>query len=418
MHFRVLITASLLALAGCHLHSDPPGEAPSGVVVTPGEGLVTVNWNRDPELTYWIFYQPGSSVAPAAPGVPLIFGAIPPQVVAGLTNETPYAFVMNATRGDSKAGPSSPVVVKTPRLAGAEWVSGTPLGGTTPQKNLNGIAFSGSRLVVVGDSATIFAGDYNYTSITPPGVTAWMPATSIPVSFTANLSAVTFSGQFVALGIDSSILTSADGLTWTSATTIIPPGGPNMNSIAFGAGVYVAVGDAGSIFTSPDLVNWTQAFASPPNANDLFGVFFLNNVFVATGAGGTLLTSSNGNAWAIVQGLGTASALRGAAYSASATGAHYVVVGDGGTIVTSSDGTNWTTTTLSSVPNLRSVTSGGALGTRFLAVGLDGAVVFSDDGTHWSPPSVSPGSAHLARVIFTPAMYVAVGETGTNAFSK
>src|SRR5258708_33669405 len=135
VRFRVLTTASLLALAGCHLHSDPPGEAPSGVMVTPGEGLVTVNWNRDPELTYWIFYQPGSSVTPAAPGVPLIFDAVPPRVVAGLVNETPYAFIMNATRDDSKAGPSSPVILQTPRLARAERASGPAL-CTPPHKNL------------------------------------------------------------------------------------------------------------------------------------------------------------------------------------------------------------------------------------------------------------------------------------------
>ncbi len=421
MHFRVLITASLLALAGCHLHSDPPGEAPSGVVVTPGEGLVTVNWNRDPELTYWIFYQPGSSVAPAEPGVPLIFDAVSPQVVAGLANETPYAFIMNATREDSKAGPSSPIVVKTPRLAGAEWASGTAL-GTTPT-NLNGIAFNGSRLVVVGDSGTIFAGDYNYTSANPP-VTAWLQPTSLPAEFppTTNLSAVTFSSQFVALDTNGSILTSSDGLTWTppnNATNPVLSAG--MNSIAFGAGVYVAVGTCCSIFTSSDLVNWTLATTNIPITNNLFNVSFLNGGFVATGAGGALLTSATGSSW-IVQDSKTLSALRGAAFSASSTGIHYVVVGDAGAIVTSTstDGTNWGAITLpgAPAPSLRSVTSGGALGTRFLAVGQGGTVVFSDDGTTWRSPLTPPGPTNLTRVIFTPAMYVAVGETGTNAFSK
>jgi photosystem II stability/assembly factor-like uncharacterized protein len=96
----------------------------------------------------------------------------------------------------------------------------------------------------------------------------------------------------------------------------------------------------------------------------------------------------------------------------------YVVAGDAGTIVTSTDGTNWAVSTLQNVPNLRSVTSGGALGTRFLAVGQGGAVVFSDDGTTWSSPSTPPGPADLSRVIFTPAMYVAVGAAGANAFAK
>jgi len=417
VHFRVLITASLLALAGCHLHSDPPGEAPSGVTVAPGEGLVTVTWNRDPELTYWIFYQLGSSVVPAAPGVPLIFGAVPPRVVAGLANETQYAFVMNATREDSKAGPSSPVMLQTPRLAGAEWSPGAALGTT---QNLNGIAFSGSRFVVVGDAATIFAGDYNYTSANPP-VTAWMPPTSLP-SATTNLSAVTFSSQFVALDTNGSILTSSDGLTWTppnNATNPVLSAG--MNSIAFGAGVYVAVGTCCSIFTSSDLVNWTLATTNIPITNNLFNVSFLNGGFVATGAGGALLTSANGSSW-IVQDSKTSSALRGAAFRATPT-TLYVVVGDAGTIVTSNDGgATWAVlpqlTQNGNPVRLNSV----VFGSRFVAVGQDplaaqpGTVAYSNDGINWS--LTSTGSATLASVVFTPAMYVAVGAAGANVFAK
>jgi len=413
VRFRLLTTASLLALAGCHLHSDPPGEAPSGVVVTPGEGLVTVNWNRDPELTYWIFYQPGSSVAPAAPGVPLIFDAVPPRVVAGLANDTQYAFIMNATRDDSKAGPSSPIVVKTPRLAGAEWASGTALG-----TNLNGIAFNGSRLVVVGDSGTIFAGDYNYTSTDPLGVTAWMPATLLPVGFSAttNLSAVIFSGQqFVALGIDGSILTSTDGLTWTLATGSIPSA--SMNGIAFGtvsgAGLYVAVDASGSIFTSSDLVNW-NLITPPITTRALYSVSFLNGRFMATGANGTLLTSADGSIWT-AQTSNTTNALLGAAFSSAPT-AVYVVVGDAGTIVTSTDGTAWNPIPIT--PPLPQNLNSVVFGSRFIAVGQSGAVVFSDDGSTWSPPTTPPDRVDLARVVFTPAMYVAVGAAGANAFAK
>jgi hypothetical protein len=413
VRLRLLAIASLITLAGCHLQTDPPDHAPSGVAVEPGDGRVTVTWNQEPELTYWIFHQPGNSVVPADPGVPLIRDAVSPRVVANLANGTQYAFIMNATRDDSRAGPTSPIVVATPRLAGASWVSGTPL-GSTPQ-NLNGIAFNGSRLVVVGDLATIFAGDYNYTGANPP-VTAWLPATSLPAG-TASLSAVTYSGKFVALGTDGSILTSPDGLTWTSATAI-PAGGAGMNGIAFafvsGVGTYVAVGTGGSIFTSADLVTWTQAATT--DTRNLFNVAFLNGGFVATGAGGALLTSTNGSTWN-VQNSNTSSALRGAAFRSTPT-VLYVVAGDAGTIVTSTDGTNWAVSTLQNVPNLRSVTSGGALGTRFLAVGQGGAVVFSDDGTTWSSPSTPPGPADLSRVIFTPAMYVAVGAAGANAFAK
>jgi len=57
------------------------------------------------------------------------------------------------------------------------------------------------------------------------------------------------------------------------------------------------------------------------------------------------------------------------------------------------------------------------LGTRFVAVGQGGAVVYSDDAINWSLSSV-PGSPDLASIIFTPAMYLAVGRAGANAVSR
>ena len=431
---RVIALASLVALVGCHRQADAPDDAPSNLQVDPGDGQVTVSWDQQPGLTYWIFFQAGTTVTAAAPGVPLIFDARSPRIVFPLTNGTQYAFVMNATNQDSKAGPSTPVVVKVPRLSGAVWRSGVSLG---PQ-NLNGVAYNPTlnRIVAVGSSPpgtpptpTIFAGDFNYTSTIPPGVTAWTPATSIPAGFASDLSAVMFSvSQFIALGTDGSILTSPDGNTWTSATSIPSGGaaGPRMNSIAFGtvsnATIYVAVGDGGSIFTSTDnLITWAPAASNTPK--DLYNVSSPNGTFVATGANGTLLTSPDASTWTVVQNLPTSSALRGATYgtgSAAGASAQYVVVGDSGTIVTSANGTSWSATTLPGLPNLRAI----RFGTRFVAVGQElvlgqgATVVYSDDAINWSPPSSVPGSADLAAIIFTPAMYLAVGASGANAVSK
>src|SRR5206468_10778419 len=124
---RVMALASLIALAGCHRQADAPGEAPSGLTVAPGEQLVTVSWDQQADLTYWIFLQAGSTVTAAAPGVPLIFDAHSPRVVSGLANGVQYAFVMNATNRDSRGGPSTPVFTAVPRLAGASWTTGAPL---------------------------------------------------------------------------------------------------------------------------------------------------------------------------------------------------------------------------------------------------------------------------------------------------
>ena len=93
----VMALASLVAIAGCHRQADAPGDAPGNFQVESGEGRVTVRWDQQPGLTYWIFLQAGASVTAAAPGVPLIFDAQSPRVVAGLANNTQYAFVMNAT---------------------------------------------------------------------------------------------------------------------------------------------------------------------------------------------------------------------------------------------------------------------------------------------------------------------------------
>src|SRR5712691_11884246 len=420
--FRVIALASLVALAGCHRQADAPSDAPSNLQVEPGDGQVTVSWNQQPGLTYWIFFQAGASVTAAAPGVPLIFDVQSPRVVFPLVNGTQYAFVRNATNQDSKAGPSTPVALAVPRLAGAIWDSGAPLG--SPPQNLNGVAYNPvlNRIVAVGNLApgtpptpTIFAGDFNYTSASPPGVTAWTPATSIPAGFVSDLSAVMFQGSlFIALGTDGSILTSADGNTWTSATSV-PSGG--MNSIAFGivsnAVVYVAVGNGGKIFTSADLVTWTTVSTT---GSDLYNVSFPNGTFVATGANGTLLTSADASTW-VAPNSNTPNALRGATYGtgpAAGASAQYVVVGDSGTIVTSADLTNWSLITPAPLSQgLRAI----RFGKRFVAVGQQGMVAYSDDAINWLTTS-SGSPADLAAVIFTPAMYLAVGASGANAVSK
>jgi hypothetical protein len=365
MRFRLLAFVSLLAFAGCHSQTDPPDTAPSGVAVTAGDGRVTVTWNPEPDLDYWIFFQPGSSVVAASPESLVVANAVSPQVVPSLANGTQYAFVMNATKHDSAAGPSSPVVTATPRPAGANWVSGGALGAA----NLNGIAFGGARFVTVGDSAAIFTGVYDYMSTNPPGVNAWLPPTAPFPAFTGNLRAVAYTGQFVALGADGSILTSSDGLTWVLTANPVPAAAAGMNSVSFVNGDFIATGANGTLLTSPDGLTWTGQVSNTPNA------------------------------------------LRSVAFRLS-TGIRYVAVGDAGAIVTSADGSTWAPIAPVTAQNLRSV----VYGSRFVAVGQGGAVVFSDDGTNWT--TASAGSADLAQIVVAPAMYMAVGAAGANAVSK
>ena len=413
---RVVVLALLVALAGCHRQANAPSDAPTGLTVEEGDGRVTVRWDELPGLTYWIFFQAGSSVEARSPGVPLIFDAHSPRVVAGLANGIEYAFVMNATYQDSPGGPSTPVATAVPRLAGATWTSGAPIG--SPPQNLNGVVFGAalSRIVAVGDAGTLLAGDLNYTSTSPPGVTAWTQATSVPTGFASDLSSVATSGsQFIALGTDGSVVTNIDGTAWTSPGGSIASGGARMNSLAFGlvasAATYVAVGNGGNIFRSADLVTWNPAVSN--TTSDLYNVSFPKDAFIATGANGTLLTSTDAVTW-VSQSSNTSMALRGSTYGTNPAGvSYYVVVGDAGTIVTSPDRTTWSVTPPPLSQDLRAI----RLGTRFVAVGQGGAVVYSDDAINWSVSSV-PGSPDLASIIFTPSMYLAVGPAGANAVSR
>ena len=411
MRFLVLV-ASLITLASCNWRTSPPADAPTGVTATPGDGLVLLSWDTQPDLTYWIFFQPGSSVTAATPGSIVIRNAISPRPVGGLANGTQYAFVMNATHSDSEAGPASPVVVATPRLGGENWVSGPSL--TT--QTLRAIAFNGSRLVVVGDAATIFAGDFNYGNSNPPGVSAWTPASSLPLGFTANLSAAVASGGFLAVGRDGSTINSPDGLTWASGTQIP---GAGINAVTVGTPssltTFVAVGDGGVIFASIDgALTWITV--PPITPNNLFGVSFINGQYVATGAAGTLLTSLDGRTWA-AQTSNTGNALRGAAFANTAAGPRYVAVGDAGTVVTSPDAIAW-----AQIPSLFAENLNGVVfRTRFVAVGQAPAgqsarVAFSDDGVSWTVTSA--GSSDLTSIVSPPSMYLAVGAAGANAVSR
>jgi hypothetical protein len=410
MFFRFLVAGCLIALGGCHLQADAPADAPAGLTATPGDGLVVISFIQQPDLTYWIFYQAGNSVFPDTTGASILRDATAPQVVSRLVtgpllNGTQYAFNMNATNKDSRAGPSSGVVVATPALAGVNWDAGAALS----TQNLNGLAFSGSRLVAVGDSGTVLAGDFKYTSTLPPGVSGWATPTTFPSGFISRLVAVNYSGQFVALGDDGSILTSPDGLNWTLSTSAVPPAA-GINDLAAGVGLTIVVGNSGAIFTSPDLSNWTQQGVGK-TTSDLLRVSFLNGLFLATGANGALLTSPDGVNW-ILQNSGTANTLRGAAFASLSSGPLYVVVGDAGAVVTSRDAVSWTPMTIPVGVNL----TGAVFGSRFVAVAQGGTAVYSDDGLNWTQTTASIND--LSRVLFVPGMYMAVGAAGANVVSK
>jgi len=61
------------------------------------------------------------------------------------------------------------------------------------------------------------------------------------------------------------------------------------------SGLYVAVGNGGTILTSADGTTWTSRTSGI--TNDLWGDHYGNSTFVTVGDSGTILTSSDGTSW-------------------------------------------------------------------------------------------------------------------------
>jgi len=148
------------------------------------------------------------------------------------------------------------------------------------------------------------------------------------------MNGVAWSGSlFVAVGNGGTVWTSVDGITWTSRTT---PDTTHMNGVAWSGSLFVAVG-GDAVWTSPDGINWTSR--TTPVYAFMYAVTWSGSLFVAVGYDGTALTSPDGITWTSRTTPGT-DRMRGVTWS----GSLFVAVGDGGTVWTSVDETTDTGT--------------------------------------------------------------------------
>jgi hypothetical protein len=137
--------------------------------------------------------------------------------------------------------------------------------------------------------------------ITSSDTTTWQ-ARTLPK--TSNLSGIVYSGSsnWTTSGSWGLIQTSSNNATnWTQRTSFVGTTPlPALNSVDYGSTLanplFVAVGGSGCILSSPDGINWTTRTSS--TLSTLNKVLFANNTFVVVGAGGTIRTSTDGITWA------------------------------------------------------------------------------------------------------------------------
>lgn len=318
-----------------------------------------------------------------------------------------------------------------------------------PSANINrhfkGVAFGTNQFVAVGDGGVI---------ATSSDGNVW---TSQRSGTTLNLTAITFaSNRFVAVGQTGIILTSTDAINWTAQPNPSWDGLSDLQTVSYGNGQFVAGGGTrgnasqppdGGIVTSPDGVHWTSR--TVPRTFQLNGIVFATNRFLAFGERGTIAYSDNAVTWTsvtsgptdtlcgIASGKGLLVAVGGYFYGgygyavlSSPDGLtwsrrastsdfllmgvtygnnQFVAVGPGGLVVTSPDGNNWTKRSPGTDDDLHGVAYG--LG-QFVAVGQDGHIWGSTDGVRWSA-RLSGAGQMLNCVTYGNGLFVASGWRGT-----
>ncbi len=216
-------------------------------------------------------------------------------------------------------------------------------------------------------------------------------------------------------------MTSPDGITWTSRKTVDDN---YWSSVTYGNGMFVAVSQGAESFmsgavsvetgnrvmTSPDGITWTSRNAADNN-NSWGSVTYGNGLFVAGGEAG-VMTSPDGITW-------TSGTSPGNSWFGSVTygAGRFVAIGGVKGVLTSPDGIKWTSRKeVTNEDGWISVTYGAG---RFVAVstgeyGADKQVMTSPDGVKWT------GRKAAARNIWTSVTYgngrfVAVSTQGTNS---
>ena len=303
-------------------------------------------------------------------------------------------------------------------------------GGQSPVKfETSNVSVTGNVLVCSNVSVTgniltttnvIAVG--NIIMMSPDGSVDWTQTGPGPEG-DLGWSDVVWSGtQFVVVGY-SGVMTSPDGVTWTTQTTVDPSS--HWYSIAWSGELFVAGGGDGgsstiySIMTSPDGITWTNQPA--PNPVDVWlGIAWSGTLFVAVSDNGGVATSPDGITW--TQRATASPYTSWYAVTWSEERSLFVAVGGYGgvnnDVMTSPDGIAWTNRTYplpSGVPWYLwyAVTYGNGI---FVAVGRPDGVMTSPDGITWTNRTSIDETSEWTSVVWseTEAQFIAVAGGGSS----
>lgn len=239
------------------------------------------------------------------------------------------------------------------------------------------------------------------------------------------------SSKFVSVGYSRTILTSTDGVSWTSRTA------PDSNfyqgnSVTWDGNQFVLVGNSSNlatyapvIATSPDGVTWTRrSWTNSGGETQLVDVAGTASRLTAVGANGAIITSTDaGASWSSESAPGTIVSLSGVADSGSLR----IAVGRNSSsqgMLIANSGSGWAQTgTPASNWVPRDVIWTGSLwvvvGADSVNFGANAVVMYSSDGSAWTrvdlPTDATPAGYSLRDITWTGSQFVAVGDNAQSS---
>ncbi|MEI7978991.1 MAG: cadherin-like beta sandwich domain-containing protein, partial [Bacteroidota bacterium] len=404
---QYFLTALLLGLFSVQVAQAQVPNAPTNLVVTPTDSGGKIQFTAPSSIggsaisnyeystnggTNWI------TPSPAITASPLI-------VSSGLTNCNSYSIKIRAVN-TSGSGSASVAASLTPRASanpGINWVSRT----SAADNNWSSVTYGNGLFVAVAQGGT-----GNRVMTSPDGIT-WTSRTSAADNNNWN-SVIYGNGLFVAVagsGSGNRVMTSPDGITWTSRTSAADN---DWQGLTYGNGLFVAVATSSTgnrVMTSPDGINWTIRTSAADNQWN--SVTYGNGIFVAvsgTGTGNRVMTSTNGITWT-----SRTPAVDNAWRSVTYGNGLFVAVGMSGTgnrVMTSPDGITWTTRSSASDNEWLAVTYGNGL---FVAVAISGTsnrVMTSPDGINWTSRTSAENNSWQS-LTYSNGLFVALATTGS-----
>jgi len=212
-------------------------------------------------------------------------------------------------------------------------------------------------------------------------------------------------GVFVAVARTGTnrVMTSPDGVTWTTRTAAVQSG---WYAVTYGNGLFVAVSE-NAVMTSPDGVTWTARTSAIACDECEVRVTFGNGVFVAVASGGTnrVMTSTDGVTW--TARTAPLSGWRSVTYG---NGVFVAVASNGTDLVMTStdDGVTWTARTAAKANGWRSVTYGNGVFVAVANSGTDLVMTSTDNGETWTARSAADPMTSWISVTYGDGVFVAV----------